>query len=73
MTAYQFLYTDCIYESAYATMSTHLTIKGAYRAMKKFLEKGYAEWREDGIMYGKQRFKFGEHEAWTIKKIEIID
>jgi len=54
-------------------MSTHRTIKGAYKAMRGFLEKEYASWRENGIMYGKQRHKFGLHEAWTIQKIKIID
>jgi len=30
---FEFLYTTCIYESAYATMSLHRTKKGAYKAM----------------------------------------
>ena len=73
MKAYQFLHTSCIWESAYRTVSTHMTIKGAYNAMRQFIEKEYLEWRENGILYGKQTFKFGEHEAWGIRKIEIID
>ncbi len=55
------------------TMSTHTTIKGAYNAMREFIEKEYSEWREKGILYGKQTFKFGIHEAWGIRKMEIID
>lgn len=70
---FEFLYTDCIHESAMATMSLHRTKKGAYKAMRKFIETKYAEWREDGIKYGKQYFKFGNHCAWCIKPITLND
>lgn len=68
---FEFIYTDCIYESAMATMSLHRTKKGAYKAMREFLETEYAQWREDGIRYGKQHFKFGTHCAWAVRPIEL--
>jgi hypothetical protein len=68
---YEFTYTDCVFESAMATMSLHRTKKGAYKAMRAFLETEYAEWREDGIRHGKQRFKFGVYCAWAVRPIEL--
>jgi len=68
---FEFIYTDCIYESAMATISLHRTKKGAYKAMREFLETGYADWRDEGILYGKQHFKFGTHCAWAVRPIEL--
>lgn len=70
---YGFLYNSCIYESAMETISLHRTKKGAYEAMNKFITKGYNEWREDGINFGKQEYKFGSHSAWRIETIELKD
>ena len=68
---YSFQYCECIYESAFATMSLHKTKKGAYKAMRAFIEKDYEQWREDGCRYGKQIFKHGVHEDWIIVAIPI--
>ena len=40
---FEFVYTGCIYESAMATLSLHRTKKGAYKAMREFLETEYAQ------------------------------
>lgn len=50
---FEFIYTDCIYESAMATMSTHRTKKGAYKAMRAFLNTDYMQWYNERIEYGK--------------------
>ena len=71
MLIYEFVYTDSIFESGMVTLSVHKTKKGAYNAMREFLEKKYAEWRESGIRYGKQEYKFGTHCAWNIRPIEL--
>ena len=68
---YEFVYTYCIFESEMATLSLHRTKKGAYKAMRYFLETEYAQWREDGIRYGKQHFKFGTHCAWAVRPIAL--
>ena len=68
---FEFVYTDCIYESAMATLSLHKTKKGAYKAMREFLETEYAQWREDGIRYGKQQIKFGTDD--DLKFCQICD
>ena len=70
---YELIYTDCIHDSAYSTMSTHKTKKGAYVTMRKFLIDGYNEWREEGIKDGKQYFKFGLHTDWAIRTIKLED
>ena len=70
---YAFIHTYCIYESAFAVKSLHKTKAGAYRSMRDWLEENYAEWREEGLLFGKQKFKFGTHEAWMIRAIELKD
>lgn len=71
---FEFVYTDCIYESAMATMSLHRTKKGAYKAMREFLETEYAKWYDMRILYGKDKDwvdKFGLHCAWAVRPIEL--
>jgi hypothetical protein len=68
---FEFVYTDCIWESAMKTMSLHRTKKGAYNAMREFLERAYADWRDSGILYGKQHFKFGTDCKWAVRPIEL--
>lgn len=68
---YSFQYCGCIYESSVATMSLHKTKKGAYKAMRAFIEKGYAEWRDDGYLYGKKMFTYGDGESWRVVPISI--
>ena len=54
---YSVLFTDCIYESAYATMSLHKTKQGAVEAMMKLkIETFYGKYPHDfnGFRYGKQ-------------------
>jgi len=70
---FEFVYTSCIYESAFETLSLHRTKKGAYKAMREFLETEYEQWREDGIRYGKQHFKFGTYCAWAVRLRELKD
>ena len=72
---YEFIYTDCIYESGMWTMSTHFTAKGAYNTMREWLLNRYTEWYENRMIHGKRPFyyygKFAEHEAWKIKSTII--
>lgn len=71
---YEFLYTDNIHESAMATMSLHRTKKGAYKAMRQFLETEYVKWYDERILYGKDKNwidKFGLHCAWAVRPIEL--
>jgi hypothetical protein len=71
---FEFVYTDCIYESAMATLSLHRTKKGAYKAMREFLEIEYANWYNEQILYGKDRkwgYKFGTHCAWAVRSIAL--
>lgn len=79
MEIYEFLFTDCIYESAYATMSMHRTKKGAYQAMRKFILDGYYSWYNERIIYGKFKSeritqdKFGTHQRWTIRSTQLLE
>jgi hypothetical protein len=75
---YQFLYTDCIYESGMETISLHKTKKGAYNSMRKFLVERYMEWYNERIIYGKNECtsatqKFGVNSHHTINEIELKD
>lgn len=64
---YEFRFNDNHYESCYTTISTHLTYKGAYKAMKKFL---YEEFEKERL-YSYPGSRFGELERWHIRKIKI--
>lgn len=72
MTVYAFEWCDCIYESAFAAVSLHMTKLGAYRAMKARI---FNEWEEDrqlnwrsGLM---RRVKPLDHKAWRITSMEV--
>lgn len=57
LVVYSVLHTDCIYESAYRTVSLHRTKRGVVEAMKKlkasvFYDEGFYE--HHGFRYGKQ-------------------
>lgn len=73
MELYEFAYTDCIFEAPMWTISVHTTKKGAYKAMRTFLEKEYNQWRETGLRYGKQYYNFGTHCEWKIRTITVQD
>lgn len=70
---YSFEFTSSIFESSFEVISLHKTKRGAYTAMKEFLNERYTEWRDDGILYGKQRFKFGTYQNWRINTIKVWD
>lgn len=68
---WEFLYCPCIHESAASTISLHRTKKGAELAMefhKAEALKEFNEWQE-GL--DNTYFKFGEHEYWEVREIEI--
>jgi len=69
--AYQALYCDCIYESAFATISTHLTLQGAYNAMKEHRLRIFWKWRNDYNRFRKGHLD-NDSKAWKIRKIEIL-
>lgn len=73
MIVYSVLYTSCIYESAYYTVSLHKTKKGAFIARQNLIKRKYNEWYEDRIMYGKSDFKFMEFEDCKLGTEEILN
>jgi hypothetical protein len=70
---YAFEYTSCIYESSFKTMSIHRTKKGAYKAMRNFLETEYAKWRNYNLIFGVDSFKFGYLESWRIVEVDVLE
>jgi len=70
---YEFLYCDCIYESGYVTMSIHKTKRGAYKALRNYLEEEYAKWRDNALKRGKPYHKFEIHSAWKIDTTILKD
>lgn len=83
---YAFMYTSCIFESAYGTVSLHRSKRSAFKAMNKFLNtewyNAYDEYlqhgkgmnRKDKIKYPSLSnvFKVGEYEGWCVME-QIID
>lgn len=70
---YAFEYTPCIYESYFKTMSIHRTKKGAYKAMRDFLETEYTKWRNYNLIFGVNSFKFGYLESWRIIEVDVLE
>jgi hypothetical protein len=69
---YAFLYNYCIHESSWATISLHYSIEGAEKAMQEHKQKALEEFNE---MYGQDNdfdCKFGEHEDWFVKPVEVL-
>lgn len=71
MKVFEFRYTDCIYESAAATMSIHFSKKGAWEAMKKHKLEVHEEWLQHGRYY-RNSFKSTFAKAWFISETEIL-
>jgi hypothetical protein len=69
---YAFLYNCCIHESSWATVSLHYSKEGAEKAMQEHKQKALDEFNE---MYGDDNefdFKFGEHEDWCVKTVDVL-
>lgn len=74
---YEALYCCCIHESSYGTLSTHRSREGAEKAMNKHRDAEKKEWDE---MYRDveepslfEDMKFGQHEDWDVREIELLD
>lgn len=73
MKVYEFLYNPFIHESAACTVSIHLTLSGAYKAMRAHRVEKYNEWRREQVLSQyKSRSKEGWAEWWGIRQIEIL-
>jgi len=68
---YSFMYNGCVYESSWTTISLHRTKKGAEKALKEHRQKELDEFNK--LDLGDDKYKFGEHEDWCIKKVQIFD
>lgn len=71
MKVFEFLYTSCVYESAAATISIHLSKKGAWDAMKKHKLEQHNKWRVRSNNYRKS-FKWNFAQGWFIEESEIF-
>ena len=67
---FEFVHTDCVYESGWVTISVHRTKKGAYSAMNKFLNSRFNESRDETILYGKSKTfdHVFEHEGYGVQQ-----
>jgi len=78
---YEFLYCNCIHESAYATVSLHHTQKGAEMALEFHKNERFKEWEDfnkkclesDPEFYSKFPNKFAEYEGWYIQQTKILE
>ena len=75
MKIYEFLYSPCIHEDVYETVSLHRTLKGAKNALKKHKAKELQEYNR--LFKGKEiecsGMKFGQHEGWDVAEVELQD
>ena len=70
---YTFDYCDCIYESAFYTVSLHRTKKGAEIAMEFHKAEKLKEFNDlyDKPTQNEYDFKFGQMEAWRVSEMNI--
>ena len=76
-TVYAFMYCDCVFESAFATISLHRSKEGAEKAMeahkaekKEWHDKMYAD---EEVADSSWDIEFGEFEAWCVEPVEILE
>lgn len=73
MKVYAFLYNSDIYESAASTVSIHLSLSGAYKAMRTHRLSKYNEWRNEQLPSEYKLFtKEGWIEWWGIRSVHIL-
>lgn len=72
LTVWAFLYSSCIHESGSETISLHFSKEDAEKAMNEHREKELAEFNEIFAKENPSDIKFGEHEFWGVKAIDII-
>lgn len=76
-TVWAFQYNSNIFESAFQTISLHMTVKGAYDEMKKHKLNSYYSWLKFNDLRKKQRGVFssgyahGWSEEWRVIKIKV--
>lgn len=80
MILYGFYYNPCIYESAAALQSLHITQEGAEAAMKKFLEEwleaieAHNKWcSENDMLDCIEEVKFSDYKEVFVHEIEVAE
>ena len=73
MEIYGFYFNYDTYESAATLISVHRTLRGAYKAMRKFIIDDYNCWYDDRTLTGKQIFKHSFGQAWYINKMQLCE
>lgn len=74
-------YSECVYESAFATISIHKTRSGAENAIKlhkKTIYDMYKEnyaWQKENYPdeYNSTEFSIPSWEQWNIRELEILE
>ena len=71
MDIYGFYFNSDVCESAPSLISAHRTLRGAYKAMRKYIIDDYNYWYDDRSLYGKQSYKHAFDKIWFIRKIQL--
>ena len=69
---YAFRYNSCVHENSYATVSLHYSKEGAEKAMQEHKQKELDDFNERYADDNEFDFKFGEHEDWYVKTVEVL-
>lgn len=82
MILYQFQYTSCVEESAFATISIHFSSEGAEKALEEHKQLKKEEWdkmckwdeNEEPLNEFSYRniCPFGVFERWIVTEIEVL-
>ena len=64
MKVYAFNYCSCICESGFETITLHKTKRGAYKAMRAFLLKEWAEYMDSELWKKQDRREILREKTW---------
>jgi hypothetical protein len=60
-------YNDCIYESAFGTISLHRTYEGACDVIDKDKRRKLKQWKKSG------HDTIPDYEQWRVREIKLLD
>lgn len=73
---YLFQFNPCVFESSFKTKSIHKSKKGAYQAMRNYIEERYNEFMRVRELCGKEKeidldFKWTVDEDWRVISMKL--
>ena len=72
MKIYEALYNPMTEESAYTTLSLHLTKDGAERAIEDHKNKELEKWQRYHPSKELEPHRFGQYQDWLVDEVDVL-